>query len=87
MFPVIVVHGPEPLTGILGPKVMIVNEMAGSGGDMLPYMFREMKDRSLVGSRTWGGPCRYLGRTRVDGWWWHPPHHVVVSLTSMENGM
>lgn len=45
----------EPLTGILGPKVMIVNEMAGSGGDMLPYMFREMKIGPLVGSRTWGG--------------------------------
>ncbi|ULQ50993.1 S41 family peptidase [Flavihumibacter fluvii] len=45
----------EPLTGILGPKVMIVNEMAGSGGDMLPYMFRQMKIGPLVGTKTWGG--------------------------------
>jgi tricorn protease len=45
----------EPLTGIFGPKVMLINEMAGSGGDMLPYMFREMKLGTLVGSRTWGG--------------------------------
>lgn len=45
----------EPLTGILGPKVMIINEMAGSGGDMLPYLFREMKIGPLVGTRTWGG--------------------------------
>jgi len=45
----------EPLTGIFGPKVMIINEMAGSGGDMLPYMFREMNIGPLVGSKTWGG--------------------------------
>ena len=45
----------EPLTGIHGPKVMIINEMAGSGGDMLPYMFKQMKIGPLVGKKTWGG--------------------------------
>lgn len=45
----------EPLTGIFGPKVMLINEMAGSGGDMLPYMFRQMKIGPLIGTRTWGG--------------------------------
>lgn len=45
----------EPLTGIFGPKVMIINEMAGSGGDMLPYMFKQMKIGPLVGTKTWGG--------------------------------
>lgn len=45
----------EPLTGIFGPKVLLVNEMAGSGGDMLPYLFRMMKLGPLVGARTWGG--------------------------------
>ena len=45
----------EPLTGIMGPKVMIINEMAGSGGDMLPYLFRHMKIGPLVGTKTWGG--------------------------------
>ncbi len=45
----------EPLTGIFGPKVMLINEYAGSGGDMLPYLFREMKLGPLVGTRTWGG--------------------------------
>ena len=34
---------------------MIVNEMAGSGGDLLPYMFRNRKIGTLVGKRTWGG--------------------------------
>ncbi len=45
----------EPLTGIFGPKVMIINEMAGSGGDMLPYLFRQMNIGTLVGAKTWGG--------------------------------
>ncbi len=40
---------------IHGPKVMLINEMAGSGGDMLPYMFRFKKIGPLVGKRTWGG--------------------------------
>jgi tricorn protease len=45
----------SPSAGIWGPKVMIVNEMAGSGGDLMPYMFRSRKIGTLVGKRTWGG--------------------------------
>jgi tricorn protease len=45
----------EPLSGIWGPKVMVVNEFAGSGGDMLPFMFRQAQIGTLVGTRTWGG--------------------------------
>jgi len=45
----------SPSAGIWGPKVMIVNEMAGSGGDLMPYMFRRRKIGPLVGTRTWGG--------------------------------
>src|SRR5262249_14175041 len=37
------------------PKVMIVNEYAGSGGDYLPYMFRRSQIGPLIGKRTWGG--------------------------------
>lgn len=44
-----------PMAGIWGPKVMIINENAGSGGDLLPYMFRKSKIGPLVGTRTWGG--------------------------------
>jgi tricorn protease len=40
---------------ILGPKVMIINEMAGSGGDMMPWMFHYTQTGTLVGKRTWGG--------------------------------
>jgi tricorn protease len=45
----------SPAAGIWGPKVMIINEMAGSGGDLMPYMFRFRKIGPLVGKRTWGG--------------------------------
>ena len=34
---------------------MIINEFAGSGGDMMPWMFRHNKIGTLVGKRTWGG--------------------------------
>jgi tricorn protease len=45
---------PSPAAGIYGPKVMIVNESAGSGGDALPYYFKQQKVGPLVGTRTWG---------------------------------
>ncbi|MDQ2844665.1 MAG: PDZ domain-containing protein, partial [Acidobacteriota bacterium] len=45
----------SPSAGIWGPKVMITNEMAGSGGDLMPWMFRSRKVGLLVGERTWGG--------------------------------
>lgn len=45
----------SPASGIWGPKVMIINEMAGSGGDLMPYMFKRRKIGPLVGTRTWGG--------------------------------
>lgn len=44
-----------PNGGIWGPKVMIINEMAGSGGDMMPYMFKMREIGPLVGTKTWGG--------------------------------
>jgi len=44
-----------PIAGIYGPKVMLINERAGSGGDLLPYLFRRMEIGPLVGTRTWGG--------------------------------
>jgi tricorn protease len=40
---------------IFGPKVMLTNMYAGSGGDALPWYFRQEKIGPLVGTRTWGG--------------------------------
>jgi tricorn protease len=45
----------QPMAGLWGPKVMIINERAGSGGDLLPYLFRLKQVGPLVGARTWGG--------------------------------
>ena len=45
---------PVPVS-IFGPKVMLINEYAGSGGDALPWMFRRLGSGPLVGTRTWGG--------------------------------
>ncbi len=44
-----------PLGAIFGPKVMVTNEFAGSGGDALPWLFRRAGLGKLVGKRTWGG--------------------------------
>ena len=51
-------HGAEwrsPSAAVFGPKVMLADEGAGSGGDMLPYMFKKFKLGPVVGKRTWGG--------------------------------
>lgn len=41
--------------GIDGPKVLLVNEMAGSGGDFFPWAFRQQNAGKLIGQTTWGG--------------------------------
>jgi tricorn protease len=57
-----------PGGAIFGPKVMIIDETAGSGGDLLPWMFRQYKLGPLVGKRTWGGLVGVLGfPTLMDG--------------------
>jgi tricorn protease len=58
----------SPTASIQGPKVMITDETAGSGGDMLPWMFRKFKVGTLVGKRTWGGLVGILGYPEfIDG--------------------
>ncbi|MBE9519404.1 MAG: PDZ domain-containing protein [Bacteroidetes bacterium] len=51
----------SPSASIQGPKVMIIDENAGSGGDMLPYMFRKFGVGTMVGKTTWGGLVGVLG--------------------------
>ena len=50
-----------PTASIQGPKVMIIDETAGSGGDLLPWMFKKFGLGPLVGQRTWGGLVGTLG--------------------------
>jgi len=45
----------SPTEAIFGPKVMIINEMSGSGGDALPWYFRKAGIGQLIGKKTWGG--------------------------------
>ncbi len=57
-----------PVGSIYGPKVMIINEYAGSGGDMMPWLFRAAGVGPLVGTRTWGGLVGMAGAaTLMDG--------------------
>lgn len=44
-----------PQMQIAGPKVMIINQFSGSGGDALPWYFKKEDVGPLVGVRTWGG--------------------------------
>jgi tricorn protease len=67
----------SPSAGIWGPKVMIINEMAGSGGDLMPYMFRFRKIGPLVGTRTWGG---------LVGTWDTPPFVDGGSMIAPRGG-
>ncbi|MHB1192958.1 MAG: S41 family peptidase [Longimicrobiales bacterium] len=45
----------QPMSALWGPKTMIINERSGSGGDLMPFLFRFKKIGPLVGTRTWGG--------------------------------
>ncbi len=51
-----------------GPKCMLINGMAGSGGDMFPALFKQNKLGPLIGMRTWGGLVGISGGpTNIDG--------------------
>lgn len=57
-----------PQQAIFGPKVMIANQMSGSGGDALPWLFKRAGLGPLVGVRTWGGLVGIGGYPRlIDG--------------------
>ena len=58
----------SPSASIQGPKVMITDETAGSGGDYLPWMFRKFDLGTIVGKTTWGGLVGVLGYPEfIDG--------------------
>ncbi|MDT8997673.1 PDZ domain-containing protein [Paucibacter sp. APW11] len=44
-----------PGSAIHGPKVMLIDQDAGSGGDFLPWAFKRTGLGPLIGTRTWGG--------------------------------
>lgn len=57
-----------PQEAIFGPKAMIINEYAGSGGDAMPWLFRQRGIGPLIGKRTWGGLVGIVGfPALIDG--------------------
>ena len=68
----------QPQGAIFGPKVMLVNEMAGSGGDAMPWYFRKAGLGPLIGKRTWGGLVgRAAGVPLMDGGYVGAPSSAV----------
>jgi tricorn protease len=58
----------QPLKANTGPKVMLINGWSGSGGDALPYAFKNMGIGPVIGLRTAGaliGPA--MGHSLIDG--------------------
>jgi tricorn protease len=47
-------QGGSEMQAINGPKAMLINGYAGSGGDLTPWMFRDMGLGALIGTRTLG---------------------------------
>ncbi|MDF1837481.1 MAG: PDZ domain-containing protein, partial [Planctomycetota bacterium] len=51
-----------------GPKCMLINGAAGSGGDCFPYYFRQKNLGTIIGTRTWGGLVGISGNpSLIDG--------------------
>jgi tricorn protease len=69
-----------PNASIFGPKVMLINELAGSGGDAMPLFFRRRGLGKLVGKRTWGGLIGiYDYPTLIDGGFFTSPRLAIYS--------
>ncbi len=72
---------PVPAGGIYGPKAMLINEMAGSGGDAMPWYFKKSKLGPLVGKRTWGGLIASFGAPPLmDGGGHTAPDAAIYGL-------
>ncbi len=70
-----------PAGAIYGPKAMLINELAGSGGDAMPWFFKKLKVGALVGKRTWGGLIAAAGiPPLMDGGSIRSPNGAVYGL-------
>jgi tricorn protease len=67
-----------PFLSHVGPKVMVINEWAGSGGDAFPYCFRKAKLGPIIGKRTWGGLVGIGGNPQlIDGGFISAPNLAI----------
>jgi tricorn protease len=70
----------SPFGTIQGSKVMLINEYSGSGGDLMPYMFRRAAVGPLIGKRTWGGLVGIGGYPQlIDGGSVTAPHFAFYT--------
>jgi tricorn protease len=71
----------DPQGAIFGPKAMIINQSAGSGGDAMPWYFHKSGLGTLVGTRTWGGLVGIGGYpTLIDGGFVTAPRYAIYGL-------
>ena len=71
----------DPAGAIFGPKAMIINQSAGSGGDAMPWYFRKANLGTLVGVRTWGGLVGIGGYpVLIDGGEVTAPRYAIYGL-------
>jgi tricorn protease len=71
----------DPVGAIFGPKVMLINQNSGSGGDAMPWYFRKAGIGKLVGTRTWGGLVGIGGYpSLLDGGYVMAPRYAIYGL-------
>ncbi len=72
----------DPVGAIFGPKVMLINQNSGSGGDAMPWYFRKAGIGKLIGTRTWGGLVGIGGYpSLLDGGFVEAPRYAIYGLT------
>lgn len=71
--------------GIKGPKVLLINELAGSGGDFFPWVFRQQKIGPLIGMTTWGGLVKSsVHYSLVDGGALTAPDNAIFDPSTQQ---
>ena len=71
----------DPVGAIFGPKVMLINQNSGSGGDAMPWYFRKAGIGKLVGTRTWGGLVGIGGYpSLLDGGYVMAPRYAIYGI-------
>ena len=79
----------EPFDGE-GPKAMIINAFSGSGGDWMPYHFRQRGLGKLIGKRTWGGLVGTLNSHQESATTFHlhilrsPAQQTIIHIFALQ---
>ncbi len=73
---------PVPAGLINGPKAMLINQLAGSGGDAMPWFFKKAGVGPLIGKKTWGGLVASFRLPRLmDGGSVNAPDAAIYGLS------